>query len=155
MDVHGLPACGRGTGAVGHVPVVGGAVSVESGQSLSIMRSVKREATAATGTIVSPPPAPSAAPLMSRHGTEVEIPKRPEDTIHKIFLDPTGHHLLACLHGGETYYLHSSSLRPKRLTKWSGVTVEAVAFDAQRCNEVCVQDDWDFAPDDAWKAVVG
>lgn len=66
----------------------------------------------------------------------MEISKRPEDTIHKIFLDPTGNHLLACLHGGETYYLHSSSVRPKRLAKWSGVVVEAVAFDAQRCTEV-------------------
>ncbi|CAN0179376.1 unnamed protein product [Laminaria digitata] len=67
---------------------------------------------------------------------EIEISKRQEDTIHKIFLDPTGNHLLACLHGGETYYLHSSTLRPKRLLKWSGVVVEAVAFDAQRCTEV-------------------
>ena len=67
---------------------------------------------------------------------EVEISKRQEDTIHKIFLDPTGNHLLACLHGGETYYLHSTSTRPKRLLKWSGVVVEAVAFDAQRCSEV-------------------
>lgn len=66
---------------------------------------------------------------------EVEISKRPGDAIHKIFLDPTGNHLLACLDGGETYYLHASSPRPKRLIKWSGV-VEAVAFDAQRCNEV-------------------
>ena len=67
---------------------------------------------------------------------EIEISKRQEDTIHKIFLDPTGNHLLACLHGGETYYLHSSAARPKRLLKWSGVVVEAVGFDAQRCTEV-------------------
>lgn len=67
---------------------------------------------------------------------EIEISKRQEDTIHKIFLDPTGNHLLACLHGGETYYLHSSTARPKRLLKWSGVVVEAVGFDAQRCTEV-------------------
>lgn len=67
---------------------------------------------------------------------EIEISKRQEDTIHKIFLDPTGNHLLACLHGGETYYLHSSAARPKRLLKWSGVVVEAIAFDAQRCTEV-------------------
>lgn len=67
---------------------------------------------------------------------EIEISKRQEDTIHKLFLDPTGNHLLACLHGGETYYLHSGATRPKRLLKWSGVVVEAVAFDAQRCTEV-------------------
>ena len=69
---------------------------------------------------------------------EVEISKRQEDTIHKIFLDPTGNHLLACLHGGETYYLHSTSTKPKRLLKWSGVVVEAVAFDSQRCTEVSI-----------------
>ncbi|CAN0312897.1 unnamed protein product, partial [Ectocarpus sp. 13 AM-2016] len=66
---------------------------------------------------------------------EIEISKRQEDTIHKLFLDPTGNHLLACLHGGETYYLHSATTRPKRLLKWSGVVVEAVAFDSQRCTE--------------------
>eukprot|EP00752_Nemacystus_decipiens_P004533 g4139.t2 len=66
---------------------------------------------------------------------EVEISKRQEDTIHKIFLDPTGNHLLVCLHGGETYYLHSGTTRPKRLLKWTGVVVEAVAFDAKRCTE--------------------
>ncbi|CAN0550391.1 unnamed protein product, partial [Ectocarpus sp. 12 AP-2014] len=67
---------------------------------------------------------------------EIEISKRQEDTIHKLFLDPTGNHLLACLHGGETYYLHSATTRPKRLLKWSGVVIEAVAFDSQRCTEV-------------------
>lgn len=76
---------------------------------------------------------------------EVEISKRPGDAIHKIFLDPTGNHLLACLDGGETYYLHASSPRPKKLMKWSGV-VEAVAFDAHRCNEVGVDELDPFRP---------
>lgn len=69
-------------------------------------------------------------------GPEIDISKKPEDTIHKIFLDPTGNHLLVCLHGGETYYLHSGTPRPKRLLKWTGVVVEAVAFDSKRCTEV-------------------
>lgn len=84
--------------------------------------------------------------------TEIEISKRQEDTIHRIFLDPTGNHLLACLHGGETFYLHSSTLRPKRLVKWSGVVVESVAFDAQRCTEVSASVNGDCLKLSFWRS---
>ncbi|CAM9941342.1 unnamed protein product, partial [Discosporangium mesarthrocarpum] len=71
---------------------------------------------------------------------EVEISRRPEDSIHKLFLDPTGSHLLVCLHTGETYYLNArTNSRPKRLARWSGAVVEAVAFDRQRCTETCTK----------------
>jgi len=59
----------------------------------------------------------------SQSWREVEISRRPEDSIYDIFLDPTGHHLLISFGHGETYYLHSSAVKPKPLSKLKGFMV--------------------------------
>ncbi|CAM9575226.1 unnamed protein product [Chrysoparadoxa australica] len=65
----------------------------------------------------------------------IEVSRRREESIHKVFLDPTGSHGLICLHSGDTCYLHHSSVKPRKLSKWSGVVVESVAFDRKLSSE--------------------
>lgn len=62
---------------------------------------------------------------------EVEISRRPEDSIYDIFLDPSGSHLLISFSHGETYYLHSSVAKPKPLSKLKGMIVSAVAWNSK------------------------
>jgi vacuolar protein sorting-associated protein 18 len=63
---------------------------------------------------------------------EIEISRRHQDVIHKVFVDPTGTHVLVALQGGETHYIHKSSTKARKLAKWSGAAVECVAFDRRR-----------------------
>lgn len=51
-------------------------------------------------------------------GAEIEISRRADDKIHKLFLDPTGNHLVVAMDNGDNYYLHSRSTRPKKLKAW-------------------------------------
>lgn len=60
-----------------------------------------------------------------------EIPKKPfELTIRKLFLDPTGKHLLLNFTQGETWYLHRSWKKPKPLKKFNSekLIIESVAW---------------------------
>lgn len=66
---------------------------------------------------------------------EIQLPKRPEDQLHQLFLDPTGTHLLVSLRSGDNYYLHKRNPRPKKLVKLQGMVIESVAFDRQNCTE--------------------
>lgn len=50
--------------------------------------------------------------------TEIEISRRTEDKINKLFLDPTGNHLVVGMDNGDNFYLHSSFIKPKKLPKW-------------------------------------
>eukprot|EP00953_Heterococcus_sp_UTEX-ZZ885_P019971 11158-Heterococcus_DN1.PRE.1 len=63
---------------------------------------------------------------------EIEISRRHQDVIHKVFVDPTGTHVLVALQGGETHYIHKSSTKARKLAKWSEAAVECVAFDRRR-----------------------
>lgn len=53
--------------------------------------------------------------------------------IHKIFLDPTGNHLIISMATEENLYLHSSmeKKKPKPLPKLKGVVIESIAWDLQ------------------------
>ena len=48
---------------------------------------------------------------------EVEIPRAVEDQVHKIFLDPTGRHLVISMESTENYYLSRNSKKPKQIGK--------------------------------------
>ena len=50
-------------------------------------------------------------------------------SIYKLFLDPTGSHLIVSLTTAEHFYLHARGSKPKKLTTWQGVVVECIAFD--------------------------
>ena len=49
--------------------------------------------------------------------------------IYKLFLDPTGNHLVISTTAAEHFYLHARASKPRKLTKWQGLVVEAIAFD--------------------------
>ena len=48
----------------------------------------------------------------------MEITKRTDDGIHKIFLDPTGRHLIVCMKSLESYHLGRNNKKPKALQKF-------------------------------------
>ena len=47
----------------------------------------------------------------------VDITKRVDDSIHRIFLDPTARHLIVCMKSQESFYLARNSKKPKPLAK--------------------------------------
>lgn len=68
-------------------------------------------------------------PFHEPNAIDVEISKRPEDQIHKIFLDPTGNHLIISMESEDNYYLHRNWKKPKVMSKMKGVVIESVAWD--------------------------
>ena len=48
---------------------------------------------------------------------EIEVSKRPEDSVYKIFQDPTARHAIICLRSFESLYLARSSKKPKPIPK--------------------------------------
>ncbi|KAL5007275.1 hypothetical protein ScPMuIL_016081 [Solemya velum] len=61
---------------------------------------------------------------------EVEIPKALDDTVHKIFLDPTGRHLLISMTSTENYYLSRNSKKPR-----AGHHIDAVGWNWQNASD--------------------
>ena len=47
----------------------------------------------------------------------VDITKRVDDSIHRIFMDPTARHLIVCMKSQESFYLARNSKKPKPLAK--------------------------------------
>lgn len=59
---------------------------------------------------------------------KLQIPRKPSEmTIHKLFLDPSGRHLLITSHQGENFYLHKGWKKPKPLRSFKMV-IESVAW---------------------------
>lgn len=66
---------------------------------------------------------------------EIELNTKPEDVIEQIFVDCSGHHSLIGMKSGETFYLHSKMLKPKKLSKLQGL-IESAAFDKYNSSDV-------------------
>ncbi|CAG8443951.1 10866_t:CDS:10 [Ambispora leptoticha] len=68
--------------------------------------------------------------LQQAHDVEdIEIPKKPgEVKIYKIFLDPTGRHLLITTEQGENFYLFKKWKKAKPLSKLKSIIIESVAW---------------------------
>ena len=58
------------------------------------------------------------------------LSKRVDDAVHKVFVDPFGHHCLVAMVHGSTYYLHSSWSKAHTLSKLKGVVIDSVAWHA-------------------------
>ena len=54
---------------------------------------------------------------------EVEMPKSVDDRIIKVFLDPTGRHLLVSMASGDNYYLSRNSKKPKQINRMKVIIV--------------------------------
>eukprot|EP01132_Coremiostelium_polycephalum_P007999 gene7999-9842_t len=59
---------------------------------------------------------------------EIDFTRKPDERIYKIFLDPTGNHLIISMENEEVYYLHSSWKKPK-LQKWKVNLIDSIAWD--------------------------
>lgn len=62
---------------------------------------------------------------------KVEIPKKPSElTIRKLFLDPTGKHILLNFAQGETWYFHRNWKKPKLLKRFTSakLIIESIAW---------------------------
>ena len=56
------------------------------------------------------------------------LSKRVDDAVHRVFVDPFGHHCLVAMAHGSTYYLHSKWSKAHTLSKLKGVLIDSVAW---------------------------
>jgi len=65
---------------------------------------------------------------------DIEIlPKKSTDFIKNIFLDPTGKHLIITTEGEDTYYLYEKWKKPKLMSKFRGINIQAIAWRGKQC----------------------
>lgn len=69
------------------------------------------------------------------HPDEVELPRSVDERIHKIFLDPTGRHLIISMSSQDNYYLSRNWKKPKAITKMKGHIIESVGWNLQNAND--------------------
>ncbi|XP_028399921.1 vacuolar protein sorting-associated protein 18 homolog [Dendronephthya gigantea] len=70
---------------------------------------------------------------------KIEISKRHDDTVYKVFQDPTARHAIICLRSYESLYLARNSKKTKPIPKLKGHLVEAVAWNKTRLTETTTQ----------------
>ena len=58
----------------------------------------------------------------------VDITKRVDDSIHRIFMDPTARHLIVCMKSQESFYLARNSKKPKPLAKMKVPVLKKIVF---------------------------
>lgn len=70
----------------------------------------------------------------------VEISKKKEldNDIQRMFVDPSGHHIIMCLRNGDNYYLHTKGTKAKKISRLQGV-IESIAFDKELSNESSIK----------------
>ncbi|ORX60830.1 hypothetical protein BCR36DRAFT_314682 [Piromyces finnis] len=56
------------------------------------------------------------------------IQKKTGDAIKKIFLDPTGKHLIIVTESEDTYYLYEKWKKPKLMSKFRGINIQSIAW---------------------------
>eukprot|EP01134_Creolimax_fragrantissima_P002706 CFRG2706T1 len=68
------------------------------------------------------------------HVDDIQLAMKSSDTVHKLFLDTSGQHLLIALASADCMYLHGASQKAKILSKLKGHLIEAVTFNRNREN---------------------
>lgn len=66
---------------------------------------------------------------------QIELGRKDESKVHKLFLDPTGSHLLICLSTSECLYLNRNTQKVRSLSRWRGHLIESVGWNKQLGNE--------------------
>uniref|UniRef100_A0A0B7BPA0 Pep3/Vps18 beta-propeller domain-containing protein n=1 Tax=Arion vulgaris TaxID=1028688 RepID=A0A0B7BPA0_9EUPU len=66
---------------------------------------------------------------------EVELPRAVDDSIYKIFLDPTGRHLIVSMSSQDNFYLSRNWKKPKPIAKMKGHLIESVGWNWQNAND--------------------
>nr|XP_033808678.1 vacuolar protein sorting-associated protein 18 homolog isoform X2 [Geotrypetes seraphini] len=59
---------------------------------------------------------------------QVELGRKDEAKVHKLFLDPTGSHLLIALNTSECLYLNRNTQKIRTLSRWKGHIVESIGW---------------------------
>uniref|UniRef100_A0A8C5R6H0 Vacuolar protein sorting-associated protein 18 homolog n=1 Tax=Leptobrachium leishanense TaxID=445787 RepID=A0A8C5R6H0_9ANUR len=59
---------------------------------------------------------------------QVDLGRKDESRVHKLFLDPSGSHLLIALTTNECFYLNRNAQKVKTLPKWRGHQIECVGW---------------------------
>ncbi|MBN3326234.1 VPS18 protein, partial [Atractosteus spatula] len=59
---------------------------------------------------------------------QVELGRKDEAKVHKLFLDPTGAHLVISLTSSECLYLNRNTQKVRSLSRWKGHLIESIAW---------------------------
>ncbi|XP_041071100.1 vacuolar protein sorting-associated protein 18 homolog isoform X1 [Carcharodon carcharias] len=59
---------------------------------------------------------------------QIEVGRKDDARIHKLFLDPSGSHLLISLTSSECLYLNRNSQKVRSLSRWKGHLIESVGW---------------------------
>ncbi|XP_064195688.1 vacuolar protein sorting-associated protein 18 homolog [Anguilla rostrata] len=59
---------------------------------------------------------------------QVELGRKDEAKVHKLFLDHTGSHLVICLSTSECLYLNRNTQKVRSLSRWKGHLIDSVAW---------------------------
>ncbi|XP_037100361.1 vacuolar protein sorting-associated protein 18 homolog [Syngnathus acus] len=69
------------------------------------------------------------------HPNQIELGRKDDSKVHKLFLDPTGSHLLISLSTSECLYLNRNTQKVRSLSRWRGHLVESVGWNKLLGNE--------------------
>lgn len=65
---------------------------------------------------------------------DIEIfQRKTNDLIKKLFLDPTGKHLIIVTEAEDTYYLNEKWKKPKLMSKFKGINIQSIAWRGKQC----------------------
>ncbi|MBN3273313.1 VPS18 protein, partial [Polyodon spathula] len=59
---------------------------------------------------------------------QVELGRKDDAKVHKLFLDPTGSHLLISLNTNECLYLNRNTQKVRSLSRWKGHLIESIGW---------------------------
>ncbi|XP_061560865.1 vacuolar protein sorting-associated protein 18 homolog [Phycodurus eques] len=66
---------------------------------------------------------------------QIELGRKDDSKVYKLFLDPTGSHLLISMSTSECLYLNRNTQKVRSLSRWRGHLVESVGWNKLLCNE--------------------
>ncbi|XP_057677998.1 vacuolar protein sorting-associated protein 18 homolog [Corythoichthys intestinalis] len=66
---------------------------------------------------------------------QIELGRKDDSKVHKLFLDPTGSHLLISMNTSECLYLNRNTQKVRSLSRWRGHLVESVGWNKMLGNE--------------------
>ncbi|XP_068109477.1 vacuolar protein sorting-associated protein 18 homolog [Hyperolius riggenbachi] len=66
---------------------------------------------------------------------QVDLGRKDDFKVHKMFLDPTGSHLLVALNSGECFYLNRNAQKARSLSRWKGHMIESIGWNKFLGNE--------------------
>ncbi|RVE56185.1 hypothetical protein OJAV_G00233460 [Oryzias javanicus] len=66
---------------------------------------------------------------------QTELGRKDDSRVHKLFLDPTGSHLLISLSNSECLYLNRNTQKVRSLSRWRGHLIESVGWNKLLGNE--------------------